>query len=118
EYTVLVTTANGCTASVPLSATVVPDYTVYTPNFFTPNNDGSNDIFKVLGNKKAVKEFSLKIFNRWGEKVFEGNDMEDGWDGFANGSLAQPGVYVYEMKIVWIDNFNRNNFKGTITLVR
>jgi gliding motility-associated-like protein len=90
---------------------------VFVPNAFTPNNDGKNDQFKVLGTED-VTQFILKIFNRWGETVFETNDKSKGWDGYLNGRFSPIGVFIY------ILNYKDNNstelkmLKGTLTLIR
>lgn len=66
---------------------------LYAPNVFTLNGDQLNDVFKVGG--VFVESFILKIFDRWGNKVFETTNMEEGWDGTINGKPGAPDVYVY-----------------------
>lgn len=66
---------------------------MYAPNVFTINKDGLNDLFYVRG--IFVAEFKLQIFNRWGQKVFETNNMNEGWDGMFNGQPCEPDVFVY-----------------------
>lgn len=63
----------------------------YFPNAFTPNHDGINDEFGVIG-PEYIKEIKLKIYNRWGMKVFEISDKSQVWTA----SEAQPGIYVYK----------------------
>ena len=88
---------------------------IFIPNVFTPNGDGNNDIFYVYG--ANIKQFNIKVFNRWGEKVFESNDQQTGWDGRFKGVKQDPNVYVYEAYMVLLDNttFHKN---GSVTLVR
>ncbi len=117
-YTVNVTTSNGCSGSSKVTATVIPDYTVFIPNAFSPNNDGGNDFWQVFGNLKAVKQFDIKVFNRWGEKVFSSEEVNFKWDGFANGLQVPAGVYVYTAKYVFIDNHTNSNYKGTLTILK
>jgi gliding motility-associated-like protein len=76
---------------------VVPIVTYFVPNAFTPNNDATNDLFLGRGITEGMKDFSLKIYTRWGEKVFETTDPYEGWNGqFLNtGSMSPEGVYVY-----------------------
>ncbi len=88
---------------------------VYIPNAFTPNNDGNNDIFLIYG--EDIKTLDLKIFNRWGEEVFKTNSQFIGWDGTFKGLLQNPGVYVYEANITFLDN-TQTLKKGAITLIR
>jgi len=82
---------------------------------FTPNGDGANDVLKVLAN--GVKLFDFGIFNRWGEKVYDGNNVNEGWDGKFKGKESPNGVYSYYLKIVFDDNSHRT-MKGTITVIR
>jgi gliding motility-associated-like protein len=88
---------------------------VFIPNVFSPNGDGANDKLQVFAN--TVKFYEFKIFNRWGEKVFESNNVNDSWDGSFKGKDCQPGVYSYHLSIVFDDNSNRS-MKGTITLIK
>jgi gliding motility-associated-like protein len=84
---------------------------------FSPNSDGSNDVFAIFTDNVSVKQFNLKIFNRWGEKVFESNDHKQGWDGYYNGLLAPAGNYVYETSITYVDGQTEKR-KGSVMLVR
>jgi gliding motility-associated-like protein len=104
-----------CTAKAELLVVVGPHGEILIPNLFSPNGDGANDVFSIFGNN--IREVSLKIFNRWGEKVFEADNIYNGWDGTYK-SVAQPSdVYTYIVDIVFLDN--QKMFKsGTITLVR
>jgi gliding motility-associated-like protein len=89
---------------------------LYTPNAFTPNGDNNNDFFLVFG--KAIHQNSLKIFNRWGEEVFESSDMNNGWDGTYKG-IAQPsGVYVYVLNYFSGIETKTREIKGSLTLIR
>ncbi len=92
----------------------------YVPNMFSPNGDGVNDFFFVYG--KNIVEFSIKIFNRWGEKVFEANDMKLGWDGTQNGEQLPPDVFVYLVDAKFANGVEPQSYKlkrtGSLTLVR
>jgi gliding motility-associated-like protein len=116
-YNIFVSTSLGCSGSSELTATVIPDYTLYLPNTFSPNNDGSNDFLQVFGNLNAVKLFEIKVFNRWGEMVFASSDKHFNWDGFSGGKKLPVGVYVYTLKCVFIDNHTNNTYKGTLTIL-
>lgn len=92
---------------------------VYVPNAFTPNNDGVNDVFKAMG--MELKDFSLIIYNRWGEKVFQTKDINLGWDGTYRGTPAPLGVYIWELEAS--DKFgnpflNDIQSRGIVSLVR
>ena len=119
-YNVTAINQFGCKATDRLRIRVIEDCAgkmVYVPNTFTPNGDGQNDIFKVFGpGVQSVKQ--LRIFNRWGQMVFETNDPENiGWFGTFNGQELNPGVFVYYMDVECI-NGERTIKKGDITLLR
>ncbi len=109
---------NDCETSATLPVTVIPQYDLFIPNAFTPNGDGKNEVFNVFGNLQAVKFMEVSIFNRIGEKVFESNDINFGWDGNYKGKPADFGVYTYVLRVVFIDGYTPKFYKGTITLVR
>lgn len=95
---------------------------VSIPDAFTPDNNGNNDVFYVLGNEdvKTVKE--LSIFNRWGQKIFSvknvpANDPRYGWKGLMNGQPAASAAYVYVANIEFADG-RIQLYKGTVVLVR
>ena len=69
---------------------------LFVPNSFTPNGDGINDIFLPKG--IFVSEYNLQIFNRWGEKLFESDDLNKGWDGSFKNKVCQLGTYYYQIR--------------------
>ncbi len=96
---------------------------VAIPNAFTPNGDGENDYFDVWA--KGVTRISVKIYNRWGAKIYENPNQQpniqgQGWDGRAFGKEAMPGSYVYVMEIEYenpeIDLPGQRT--GSVTLLR
>ncbi len=117
-YQVTGTDVNGCIATDTVRVNVIPAYTVFIPNAFTPNGDGANDYFEVFGNKEAWKQFDVKVFDRWGEKVYENSDMNFKWNGVYKDRLLNPAVFVYTVKVVYIDNYSEKLFTGTVTLIR
>ena len=116
-YNVATIDPRGCTAYAQVQITVIPRYDIFIPNAFTPNGDGRNDDFEVYGNKEAWKFFSVEIFDRWGEKVYESNDMNFKWDGDFKGR-ATMGVYVYAVHVVFLDNHTEKMLKGSVTLIK
>ena len=87
------------------------------PSAFSPNGDGVNDIFRVLGSINL--EFSnMSIFNRWGEKVFESNLLEDGWDGNFRGRAQPSGTYVYYITGKSKISKDTRTYNGVVTLIR
>ena len=85
------------------------------PNAFTPNADGINDALCFA--TEGIVEFSICIFNRWGERVYESSDPSQCWDGTYRGHPCLPGVYTYTCHIRCHAN-EENEFKGDITLIR
>ena len=113
RYSVMVANSCGSTQDEILITTRVCD--IYFPSAFTPNKDGKNDLFKAL-NGYHIEEFHLSVYNRWGQKLFETNDQNKGWDGSFNNQPQDMGVYI------WYCYYKRNNqykkLNGTITLLR
>jgi gliding motility-associated-like protein len=95
-YTFLVTLyvedANGCKDTITEVVTVYPDFYFYTPNAFTPNNDIRNVTYGGVGS--GIESYRMIIFNRWGQKLFESNDINIQWDGKVNGTRVQEDVYI------------------------
>lgn len=94
------------------------DAMVYIPNAFTPNNDGVNDVFKAYG--EELREFSLSVWNRWGEKVFETDDPEGYWDGSYQGGdyYTQNEVYTWRVEYRGTCSAEKIERKGNVVLLR
>lgn len=89
----------------------------YIPNSFTPNGDGLNDMFGVLGTIKYVEDFNFYIFDRWGQIVFQTKDPKQYWDGTVNGSIPGPTVFSYLVEIKE-PGFDLLQLRGTVTLIK
>lgn len=88
---------------------------VFLPNAFTPNGDLENDVLYLRG--RFVEEMELKIYDRWGELLFETTKQNVGWDGSFKGNKVDPAVYVYHLKVRCIDG--QEYFKkGNVTVIR
>jgi len=94
---------------------VIERSSIFIPNLFSPNGDGSNEFFQVIA--KGVVRFDMSIFNRWGEEVFQSFDTNQAWDGYYNGKLCLPGVYTYTIKLLYANGRNEKK-KGSIMLLR
>lgn len=120
EYTIYVTDSTGCrhtikTFYIEVITNICNEDVVYLPTGFTPNNDGVNDVLFIRSN--FVTEVYLTIYNRWGEKLFETNDIKKGWDGIYKGKQLDQGVYGYYMTFT-CNNGEKTFKKGNITLMR
>ncbi|SMC77525.1 Ig-like domain-containing protein [Pedobacter africanus] len=89
--------------------------TIFVPNTFTPNNDGKNDILYVYGN--TIAKMRLRVYNQWGQFLYESLNIQNGWDGTHKGDMQPNGVYVYYLEAEFNDG-TKTTKKGTITLLR
>jgi len=113
-YSVLVTNACGSDGdAVTLKAT---ECKIYLPNVFTPNNDGLNDRFGIVG-ARYVKSYRLEIYNRWGQMIYESTNAYEGWDGVFRGLMQDAGMYVYRIRYTNLTD-EKFDFKGTFMLMR
>ena len=88
------------------------------PNAFTPNGDGKNDTFSVIGTPSDnITHYSFEIFNRWGQAVFSTTNIETAWDGKSKGVYCPAGLYVWEISFVNGKNVKQTN-RGTVMLLR
>ncbi len=122
-YEVLMLDENGCAARDSIFITVNIERKIAIPSAFTPNNDGENDLFTLLGKNPAVEEVEyFQVFDRWGGMVHHAkniqlNDYEFGWDGRVRGKNAAVGVYVFKAKVNYIDG-ESIIFNGQVSLLR
>lgn len=115
QYSLTVVDDAGCSVSDSLVVSVSnPELLI--PTGFSPNGDGVNDVFTAF-NKNLVK-FNLQVYNRWGEKVFETNDVTEGWNGVYRDREQGLGVYVWECSYMFNGTTKMKTAKGNVTLVR
>ncbi|MGN6566814.1 MAG: gliding motility-associated C-terminal domain-containing protein, partial [Flavipsychrobacter sp.] len=115
-YWLTITSDHGCATTDTILVT--PNCYIAIPNAFTPDGDGVNDYFfprELLS--AGIVAFKMKIFDRWGEQIFETNNINGrGWDGRFN-SVSQPtGVYVYMIDVVFKNGY-KQNYQGNVTLL-
>lgn len=99
-YTVVVGNATGCAlyeAQTEVMQDTMVGYVGYIPNVFTPNGDDKNDYFKI---DAITSDFSLTIYNRWGQEMYKTNDVEKSWDGTKDGEKVPDGVYYYIVRFM------------------
>jgi gliding motility-associated-like protein len=111
----LVKNAWGCTDTITKSITIEPDFNLYVPNSFTPNEDSTNEIFQAKGT--GIKTFKLFVINRWGENIFESNDITKGWDGTYKGQPCKSDVYAWKLRATDV-NGKAKDLSGHVTLHR
>ena len=88
---------------------------IFVPNAFTINEDGLNENFTVKG--IYIKEYNIKIFNRWGEKVYDSNSFKTHWDGTFNGENVSQNVFIYTITAKGVDN-KLYHLSGNVTLLK
>ncbi len=119
-YTVTITDKFGCqksdTVTIYVTERICDEPYIYVPNAFSPNNDNINDILYVRS-EIIESEIIFKIFDKWGELMFETTDISEGWNGTYKGEDCMPGVYDYylEGKCYGVMKFMK---KGNVTLIR
>jgi gliding motility-associated-like protein len=96
-YRVVVTYENGCSQVESITFRVFQPK-VNIPNAFTPNGDGSNDVFRLAVSEGIARIESFEIWDRWGKKVFESTEPDASWDGRVDGENAASDVYVYKIR--------------------
>lgn len=110
---------NGCTDTVIQTIDIEPVVQFFLPNAFTPNYDGKNEIYKPKGLPEGVKYYSMSIWSRWGEKLFETRDPADGWNGRKNNSGQDLSGGVYLCVLQYRDARDRTHeLKEFVTLIR
>jgi len=114
-YHVKVTSSVGCSSSDSIMVIDLCDPKIYIPNAFTPNADGLNDEFLAKG--IFISSFTMIVFDRWGSKLFESNDIKKGWNGTFKGALCPVGEYLY---IITTKNTQEQSkmFSGTVLLLK
>jgi gliding motility-associated-like protein len=107
----------GCSASDSVLMSTKSCCQVFLPNVFSPNNDGKNDVFRmVTKGHQTIKRFI--IVNRWGKTVFDTADQNEGWDGSFNGEPQDIGTYQYYLKYECAEGGELMEMKGDVTLLR
>jgi len=118
EIDLVVSHLNGCLDTATQFLDISPFQTYFLPNAFTPNGDGTNEVFRGEGFTRYISEFEMQIFNRWGELVYETNDIDAAWDGRnrRNDGISPPGVYLYVVNLRGLNGAEK--FTGYVTLIQ
>jgi gliding motility-associated-like protein len=91
----------------------------YVPNAFTPDGDDYNNIFKpVFSSGYDLRNYGFMIFNRWGELIFETDQIGEGWDGTYRGNICQDGVYTWKLRVMNSVSDRKEEHVGHVSLLR
>lgn len=116
EYIVTLSDSNSyCKDSFTETLLFESPNTIFIPNVFTPNNDGTNDYFLIKGYN--ITSITCDIFNRWGEKIYSWEGIDGLWNGTYDGKTASDGTYFYISKVEW-KNGEKETITGHITLLK
>ena len=107
----------GCADSARKTLTVLDHCLIEVPSGFTPNNDGLNDFFQPHNALKA-DNYEFKVYNRWGQLVFQSRNWREKWDGKIIGAYQTTGVFVWMLSYTHRDTGKQVFRKGTVTLIR
>ena len=115
----LASTIYGCTDEICQPIVMIEPYLIYVPNTFTPDGDQyNNTFFPVFPPNYQLSGYSMLVFNRWGELIFESLDPEYGWDGTYNGILCQDGTYTWKISVTDGQRGEKYNYVGHINMIR
>lgn len=123
EVKLTITDSKGCTGSDNLFIDVNNSRNVYIPNAFSPDGDGINDVFRVGTGNGVVKINYMRVYDRWGELLYEAKDIPAGdvtsfgWDGRFKGQRLNPGVFLYLVEVKFLDKIDLL-YRGDITIIR
>jgi len=118
-YGVTVTNIQGCSTSDEIAIVEECPSVLWIPNIFTPNEDGINDTFNAKA--EYIESYTMSIFNRWGQLLFQTNSLEVGWNGrLYSGLMAPTGTYIYLIKYSYKIKMNliHKTKRGHITLLK
>lgn len=109
----------GCKDSTTRTITVKDELIYYVPNTFTPDGDSHNQIFKpIFATGYDPYNYTLYIFNRWGDLLFESHNTDVGWDGTFGGKVVEDGVYVWKIIVKYSDSDGKDMKVGHVSLLR
>ena len=122
SYSLTVTSEDNCSDSSSVTVTVNKNRKFFAPNSFSPNGDGYNDYFTLFGGFEVESIQKLTILNRWGAVMFESEEVLSsietlGWNGFFNGKVVNPNIYIWVAEIKFIDG-EIISYSGDLTVVQ
>ncbi len=118
NITLITTSELGCIDTMNHELIVFPEVLIYAPNAFTPDGDELNQTWKLFMEGIDIYDFELLIFNRWGEVMWESNDISVGWDGTYGGRFVEAGIYTWIVRTKSLLNDEKFTYNGHITLLK
>lgn len=115
EITQIVYNDFNCTDTAIITLEIAPEVFLFIPNSFTPDNDGLNDDFKPVS--YGTQSYQFKVFNRWGELIYYGNESSPAWDGSINGIPVQSDIYVWRIDFKDYKGLDHHKF-GHVSVLR
>ena len=117
--TLIANNEGGCSDTMSYTLTIVEDLLYFIPNTFTPDGDKFNNEFvPVFSSGYDATTYSLEIYNRWGELMFQSFDPNIGWDGTYQNNLCQSGTYIWKVSFKLSQNDSKVSDTGTLNLLR
>lgn len=116
--TLITENAFGCIDSITKYVSIINEVILYAPNTFTPDDDEFNQAWEFHITGIDIYDFSVLIFNRWGEIVWESHDPSASWDGTYGGVIVQDGTYTWFMECADAQNDKRYTFEGHVNVIR
>ena len=113
SYTFTITDDKGCTIQETVVVSLSPQPCLFIPNAFSPNGDTVNDVWNIR-NIQLYPEVLIRVFNKWGEQVFESMGYTEAWDGTFRGNLLPPATYYYVLDLQNGDPI----YKGALSILR
>lgn len=111
--------SNGCVDTAMLWINIDPELIFYVPNAFTPDDDQYNQLFKpVFLSGFSAKNYSFSIYNRWGELIYETDQIDQGWDGTYQNNRCQDDVYTWKIRLMNAISGSRKEYVGHVTLLK
>ena len=111
---------HGCMDTICHDVVIDDVLQTYAPNSFTPDGDGLNDTWRLVSNIPDITTFEMRVFDRWGQVIFESEDPYEFWNGAANnsGDILKSDVYVYRIAFEIRETEVRKELMGHVTLIK
>lgn len=118
EVALITITEHGCQDTITKIIEILPEVILYVPNTFTPDGDEHNQNWRIHVEGVDIYDFSLYVYNRWGEKIWESKDPSESWDGTYNGNVVQNGTYTWNIYAKDRLNGDRYTWTGNVNVLR